>query len=84
MALVTVFNADSSPVHVDAEGRVLGAGEHGQVDPDFEGVAQLVAEGRLIIQDTPETDDDPDDVKDDPKPPKAPKPKATNTENQKG
>lgn len=49
MADVTLFNTDTVPVHLDAEGRVLGAGEHGTGNLEDPTIAEAVAAGRLLV-----------------------------------
>lgn len=53
MARVTLYNTDKVPVHLDAAGHVLGAGEHGTGDPADPVVAEAIAYGQLVVVEEP-------------------------------
>jgi hypothetical protein len=50
MADVTLYNTDTVPVHLDEDGHLLGAGEHGRGNPDDPVVKAAIEAGRLVVQ----------------------------------
>lgn len=51
--MASAYNPTDSPVVVDAEGHILGGGEHGDADPDFDGTSVL-----LFADDVPDNADE--------------------------